>query len=182
MLDRLQALIANTVQSVEEAEALAHQLAQTDWTIFGIPRSRCPLCRTYVRTGELHHDPTLPDHLSIGCAACLQTNLALFQYVCEGCGMRYRYPPSRAAHLPLCERCYRRSYDARARVSQALFRAQNAGLPATLTIGQWLKTLDHFQWLCAYCQAQAVEGYIGLDHYLPLYLEGGSTPDNCVPF
>ncbi len=60
-------------------------------------------------------------------------------------------------------------------MNQALNRAQDAGLPATLTIGQWLKTLDHFQWQCVYCQAQAVEGYIGLDHYLPLCLGGGST-------
>jgi 5-methylcytosine-specific restriction endonuclease McrA len=181
MFDQLQALIANTVQSVEEAEALVRRLAQTDWTAFGIPRSQCPLCRTYVHAGELLQDPTLPDHFNIGCAACLQAKLASFHYICEGCGMRYRYPPARAAHLPLCEWCYRRSFDARTRVNQALLRAQDAGLPATLTIGQWLKTLDHFRWQCAYCQAQAVEGYIGLDHYLPLCLEGGSTPDNCVP-
>jgi 5-methylcytosine-specific restriction endonuclease McrA len=181
MLDQLQALIANNVRSVEEAETLACQLAQTDWTAFGIPRSRCPLCHASVGAGELLRDPTLPDRCTIGCAACLEAQRTIFQYVCEGCGMRYRYPPTRAVHLPLCQWCYRRSYDARARVNQALIRAQDAGLPATLTIGQWLKTLDHFQWQCVYCQAQAVEGYIGLDHYLPLCLGGGSTSDNCVP-
>jgi 5-methylcytosine-specific restriction endonuclease McrA len=181
MLDQLQALIANRVRSVEEAEALARQLAQTDWTALGIPRSQCPLCHTFVRAGELHQDPTLPDHCNIGCDACLRAKRAIFQYICEGCGMRYRYPPAKSTHLPLCEHCYRRSYDARARVSQALSRAQIARLPATLTIGQWLRTLDHFLWQCAYCQALAIEGYMGLDHYLPLYLGGGSTRDNCVP-
>ena len=141
MLDQLQALIANNVRSVEEAETLACQLAQTDWTAFGIPRSRCPLCHASVGAGELLRDPTLPDRCTIGCAACLEAQRTIFQYVCEGCGMRYRYPPTRATHLPLCERCYRRSFDARTRVNQALLRAQDAGLPATLTIGQWLKTL-----------------------------------------
>ena len=181
MLEQLQTLIANNVQSVEEAETLVCQLAQTDWTAFGIPRSLCPLCQTFVRAGELLRDPTLPDGFARGCADCLAAQRTIFQYVCEGCGMRYRYPQARASHLPLCQWCYRRSYDARGRVSQALSRAQDVGLPATLTIGHWLKTLDHFQWQCAYCQAQAVEGYIGLDHYLPLSLRGGSTPDNCVP-
>jgi hypothetical protein len=60
MLDQLQALIANTVQSVEEAEAFTRQLAQTDWTAFGIPRSRSSLCNTYMCTGELLQDVKLP--------------------------------------------------------------------------------------------------------------------------
>lgn len=180
-LEQFRELIANSVQSVEEAENFVKQLALTDWTSMEIPRSCCPLCRSMVRSRDILQDASLPGGVNTGCSTCLQAQRAIFRCICDGCGMRYRYPPVRASHIPLCARCYQRSYDARVRVNQARSRAVAAGLPATVTIGQWLRTLDHFGWRCAYCQAEAVEGYMGIDHYLPLCLKGGSTPENCVP-
>lgn len=58
-------------------------------------------------------------------------------------------------------------------------RADNLGLPATLTPGQWLQTLEHFNWKCAYCQK---EKYQHLEHFIPIKVYGGgTTQSNCVP-
>lgn len=59
-----------------------------------------------------------------------------------------------------------------------LYRAVESGLPATLTLEQWLATLDYFEWMCAYCR---VKPYKVLEHFIPVVLDGGTTVDNCVP-
>jgi P22_AR N-terminal domain/HNH endonuclease len=60
----------------------------------------------------------------------------------------------------------------------ACLRAEKLGLPATLTVVQWLVTLDHFGWRCAYCQDRP--GII-IEHFIPVSLGGGTTVDNCIP-
>jgi 5-methylcytosine-specific restriction endonuclease McrA len=64
------------------------------------------------------------------------------------------------------------------RVKTHLARARAAGLPATLTLDQWLKTLDDFDDQCAYCRRRPLEA---LDHFVPISAGGGTTADNCVP-
>jgi hypothetical protein len=65
-----------------------------------------------------------------------------------------------------------------AKVRYHLARAFELGLPATLTLEQWLETLEHFQWKCAFCQGP----YILLEHFIPLALGiGGTVQSNCVP-
>jgi hypothetical protein len=59
-----------------------------------------------------------------------------------------------------------------------LFRAKQAGLPATLTFDQWISTLEHFSWKCAYC---GVRDYTVLEHFIPIRHFGGTTQFNCVP-
>lgn len=56
-------------------------------------------------------------------------------------------------------------------------RALNAKLPATLTLEEWLETLEYFEWKCAYCGGS----YDLLEHYIPLSHYVGTTRDNCVP-
>lgn len=56
-------------------------------------------------------------------------------------------------------------------------RARNARLPATLTIEQWIATLDFFEWRCAYCYGE----YTLLEHFIPMSHGKGTTWDNCVP-
>lgn len=56
-------------------------------------------------------------------------------------------------------------------------RAIEAGCEATLTITQWLKTLDHYDWRCAYCG----DPYEELEHEIPIALGGGTTAINCIP-
>jgi 5-methylcytosine-specific restriction endonuclease McrA len=68
------------------------------------------------------------------------------------------------------------------RVQQANRRAQEKGLPGILMLGEWLGTLDYFQWRCAYCQLPF--SYDDLEHFQPLTQdpEGyGTAVYNCVP-
>lgn len=63
------------------------------------------------------------------------------------------------------------------RLRRQLARAQKAGLAATLTLDQWVKTLDHFEWRCATCK----NTFEVLEHLVPLDAQGGTTDLNCVP-
>lgn len=64
-----------------------------------------------------------------------------------------------------------------ARVMYHNRRAEDYGLPATLTLEQWIATLEHFEWKCAYCRGK----YAVLEHFVPLGYEEGTTWSNCVP-
>lgn len=64
-----------------------------------------------------------------------------------------------------------------ARVMYHNKRAEEFGSPATLTLTQWIQTLEHFDWKCAYCQGK----YTVLEHYVPLGYEEGTVWTNCVP-
>jgi 5-methylcytosine-specific restriction endonuclease McrA len=56
-------------------------------------------------------------------------------------------------------------------------RALLAGGEASLTIGHWLITLEHYKWRCAYCGGL----YDELEHWVPIDRGGGTTAKNCVP-
>lgn len=64
------------------------------------------------------------------------------------------------------------------KVSNHNARAKNVRLFATLTLEQWLETLEHFNWKCAYCKTGKYEL---LEHFIPLNHGKGTTKDNCVP-
>ena len=66
----------------------------------------------------------------------------------------------------------------RRRVQTQNYRALQAGLPATLTLEEWLQTLADFNGLCAYCMERHFEH---LEHFIPIDAGGGTTVDNCVP-
>jgi hypothetical protein len=63
------------------------------------------------------------------------------------------------------------------RIGHQIARARLAGLPHTLTVEQWKKTLAHFQERCAYCGWY----YDVLEHFIPLIWKGGTVYSNCVP-
>lgn len=68
------------------------------------------------------------------------------------------------------------------RVQQANKRAHELGLPGTLTLREWLTTLDYFEWRCAYCQLPF--SYDDLEHFHPLTDSNqryGTAVTNCVP-
>lgn len=57
-------------------------------------------------------------------------------------------------------------------------RASRVGLPATLTLQQWTRTLDDFNEKCAIC----LDGpYDVLEHFVPIIQGGGTTEYNCIP-
>ena len=66
----------------------------------------------------------------------------------------------------------------RHRVQTQNYRASQLGLPATLTLEEWLQTLADFNGLCAYCMERRFEH---LEHFIPIDAGGGTTIDNCVP-
>ncbi len=57
-------------------------------------------------------------------------------------------------------------------------RAARVGLSATLTIQQWIQTLDYFKWRCALCPDGSYEV---LEHFTPIIHGGGTTDYNCIP-
>jgi len=63
------------------------------------------------------------------------------------------------------------------RVAAQLSRARLLGADATLTLVEWLVTLEDFDWRCAYCQSKPFQV---MSHVIP-YPQGGTTSDNCVP-
>ncbi len=63
------------------------------------------------------------------------------------------------------------------RVESQCFRAHTLHAEATLTLVEWLETLNHFGWLCAYCQSKPFQV---MSYYTPLP-QGGTTAANCVP-
>ena len=63
------------------------------------------------------------------------------------------------------------------RVAFQVRRAEEAGVPATLMIEEWLETLDYFNWGCAYCHGS----YEVIEHFVPIAIGGGTTYQNCVP-
>jgi 5-methylcytosine-specific restriction endonuclease McrA len=56
-------------------------------------------------------------------------------------------------------------------------RALFSGGEGSLTIGQWVITLEHYNWLCTYCGGP----YEELEHRIPIDRGGGTTAKNCVP-
>jgi hypothetical protein len=63
------------------------------------------------------------------------------------------------------------------RVEAQIRRARTLRADATLTLLEWLVTLEDFGWLCAYCQCKPFKV---MSHVIPLPTEG-TTPENCVP-
>ncbi len=63
------------------------------------------------------------------------------------------------------------------RVEDQRMCAQKQRAPASLTLIEWLKTLEYFRWQCAYCRSKPFQV---MHHYQPLR-EAGTTVANCVP-
>lgn len=59
-----------------------------------------------------------------------------------------------------------------------LSRARTVGLPASLTLETWTRTVADFAGLCAYCQGAPARV---VEHFIPLSAGGGTAPGNCLP-
>jgi hypothetical protein len=77
----------------------------------------------------------------------------------------------------LCLTCESKYKGERQRVRAQILRAKRAGVPATLTLPQWLETVNTFHNHCAYCNGP----YELMEHYIPVSEGGGTIQDNCVP-
>jgi hypothetical protein len=63
------------------------------------------------------------------------------------------------------------------RVEGQLSHARILGTDATLTLVEWLVTLEDFDWCCAYCQSKPFQV---MSHVTP-FPHGGTVLENCVP-
>lgn len=98
-----------------------------------------------------------------------------YTITCLHCGVIF----SSDLPAPFCPQCAAEQFPReKARLQTQLARASAQGLPATLTLAQWLQTLSDFNGLCAYCQQRPFEH---LEHFIPIDAGGGTTVDNCLP-
>jgi len=63
------------------------------------------------------------------------------------------------------------------RITKHVEKAQKRGLPASITLAQWLAIVNQFEYSCAYCGG----AYESLEHIIPMSWGGGTTADNVVP-
>ena len=78
----------------------------------------------------------------------------------------------------MCRECWREEWEGEARrVALQLERAKKAQGAATLSLKQWLATLDFCGWRCAFCDGP----FEAMDHYVPLKYGGGTVWSNCLP-
>lgn len=112
------------------------------------------------------------------CVRCQTKLRAKHQRTCALCGVIYMTARG-GKTFSLCRTCATPDMVKEdQRVASQLVRASNAGLAATLTLQQWLHTLEHFQRICAYCQAAP---FTEMDHFIAVSRGGGTTWTNCVP-
>src|SRR5215475_13127883 len=98
--------------------------------------------------------------------------------VCILCGVDYlaRNRHMHASICPHCETPQLRREGKRWHVH--VYRAQKAGVSATLTLAEWITTLNHFGWKCAYC---LVNKHSLMEHIVSIKKGGGTTATNVVP-
>lgn len=63
------------------------------------------------------------------------------------------------------------------RVKKHVERAREKGVPATLTLEEWLQICCLFEWKCVFC-SKPMEG---MEHLEPISDGGGTTRMNCLP-
>ena len=68
-------------------------------------------------------------------------------------------------------------------LSTAQSRARTSGQEPELSQEQWLASLEHFGWACAYCTLRFDDTprSFSLDHVVPMSLGGKTAAANCVP-
>jgi 5-methylcytosine-specific restriction endonuclease McrA len=93
---------------------------------------------------------------------------------CEACG--YFYDICKKPSTWICPRCDPNKQREREKLQYILSREPKT--ETTLTLEVWIRILDRFDWKCAYCLDRQ---YVQLDHFMPLFLKGLTTFNNCVP-
>jgi 5-methylcytosine-specific restriction endonuclease McrA len=98
-----------------------------------------------------------------------------YRHICSSCAKKLRAIVDEK-NRPLLRN--RRIYQEIDVVKRHNERAIGQGLPGTLTLNEWVKTLDSLEWKCAYCGGE----YEELDHWIPLAArQRGTTKLNCIP-
>jgi len=105
--------------------------------------------------------------------------------LCERCGSTFDKPTYPSVPV-LCWPCLNFISRINQQVHSNLRRARRCGEPATLTVQEWIETLEHFNYRCAYCfRDNGLEEYgylpVYMDHFIPLGMGIGTVRWNCTP-
>jgi 5-methylcytosine-specific restriction endonuclease McrA len=122
----------------------------------------------------MRYESGYSENYELYCCHCIAEVLERNFITCVGCGKKTTNFSKRDRFR--CNDC--RLIPHRAHVATHLSRARMAGTPATLTVPEWLATIEHFEKKCAYCRQRPYEV---LEHFIPITQGGGTTADNCVP-
>lgn len=109
------------------------------------------------------------------CSYCIGDELEKQFILCEICQKKTTH--FRAGNGTVCSDC-EVHHPYKALVNYHLGRARAAGTPATLTLEEWIVTVNYFQGKCAYCRTRSNQV---LEHFLSISMGGGTTSSNCVP-
>jgi hypothetical protein len=100
---------------------------------------------------------------------------------CERCGSLdadwYKIRRTRRLCEPCAESLFRRLRKTSTNIGPALATARRLDLPATLTLDEWTRTIEHFKDCCAYCG----KDWDVVEHVTPSNRAGGTTFTNCLP-
>ena len=147
-------------------------MQEADHTDFVIP---CGRCGKRIPRSQMESFKGIP----LFCPQCVLELDESCSRTCKYCGDLFTASASNRVD-PLCQEC-RTEYRLKEwrRVQNQIHRAEEIGAKATLTLRQWLITVEYFDDLCAYCQKRP---FTQLDHFIPIGLpDGGTTLSNCVP-
>ncbi len=117
-----------------------------------------------------------PTARGLYCDDCIPLVRAEWTPPCRTCGKPFRMWNANVFYCPACLVIPDRKRESR-RVYTACKQACDMGLPATLTVDEWMQTVQDFEGRCAYC-GDPMEL---LEHFIPIRQHGGTTVDNCVP-
>jgi 5-methylcytosine-specific restriction endonuclease McrA len=152
---------------------------------------QCQECQSYFPFKDAWSRKSVISLGKLVCSDCLDIVIDRdLKIPCIACNMRFL---PKQGTVDICDDCRKdsRIFEEYQRVRNHVARAKKSGVAATLTLRQWLSNLEYFNWKCAYClspfyDSTLIRGrfrqkVLGLEHFIPLNLGGGTTQDNCVP-
>lgn len=177
LLSKLRREIAKDCSSLEDVQIVLQQLASTDWSEYSdnLARRRCHnvICGYFVLPEEMIENPKISKRHRKYCVNCQFVHEARYTYPCDCCGLLY--DRTNDNRVEVCGDCA--NFDTCRQIERNLSRASSKKLTSTLTVRQWLMTLEHFQHCCAYCGVSQAH----VEHYIPITRGGGTTQENCIP-
>jgi predicted nucleic acid-binding Zn ribbon protein len=75
------------------------------------------------------------------------------------------------------DRCRRLLYAESYRIARHKEESYRKGRPYNLQLSEWIETLWHYNWRCAFCEGP----FESLDHFIPVSQGGASWVGNVVP-
>lgn len=101
----------------------------------------------------------------------------LYKHACFMC--EQVFASTRQKKLDFCPSCkVSQHYQIGRVLIVQLRRCRKEGVQTTLTFREWMKTIQDFHGMCAYCQKRP---YRCIEHFIPVKRGGGATRTNIVP-